>query len=96
VTRIGRRLGWLRGVTGSGSDRVGRILHVTIDVRGAIGMPARALRGMLRRLDGSLATASETREWLLDHLQEGRKRLPIGEPCDGFSYETGCPGHEEG
>lgn len=24
---------------------------------------------------------------------KGRKVLPFGEPCEGFSYETGCPGH---
>lgn len=24
---------------------------------------------------------------------EGKKVLPIGEPCEGFSFETGCPGH---
>lgn len=24
---------------------------------------------------------------------EGKKVLPFGEPCEGFSYETGCPTH---
>jgi len=24
---------------------------------------------------------------------EGIKVVPFGKPCDGFSYETGCPGH---
>lgn len=25
---------------------------------------------------------------------EGKKVIPIGEPCDGFSYENGCRGHD--
>ena len=24
---------------------------------------------------------------------EGKKVIPIHEECEGFSYETGCPGH---
>lgn len=24
---------------------------------------------------------------------EGKKVIPIGKACEGFSYETGCPGH---
>lgn len=24
---------------------------------------------------------------------EGKKVIPIGEPCEGFSYVDGCPGH---
>lgn len=25
---------------------------------------------------------------------EGKRVIPLGDPCDGFSYLTGCPGHE--
>ena len=24
---------------------------------------------------------------------EGIKVIPFGDPCEGFSYQTGCPGH---
>lgn len=24
---------------------------------------------------------------------EGKLVIPIGEPCEGFDYKTGCPGH---
>ena len=69
------------------------IMHMSIDIRGAL----RWNRGMLRRLllrdDGSTASADEALEFLLDDLGKGRKMLPIGTPCEGFSYETGCPGH---
>ena len=75
---------------------VARTLHMTIDIRGALGMPKRVLRSMFIDESGRHATAEQAREHLLDLLQEGKKRLPLGEPRDGFSYETGCPGHEEG
>jgi hypothetical protein len=26
-------------------------------------------------------------------LADGIKVIPIGEKCEGFSYQTGCPGH---
>jgi hypothetical protein len=26
---------------------------------------------------------------------EGVKVVPIGEECEGFSYQTGCPGHPQ-
>lgn len=35
----------------------------------------------------------EGRAYLKQCLAEGKKVLPIGDPCEGFSYETGCPGH---
>ncbi len=37
----------------------------------------------------------EAKDFFLDRIAEGKKVIPIGEKCDGFSYETGCPGHEE-
>lgn len=24
---------------------------------------------------------------------EGKRVIPFGEPCEGFNYQTGCPGH---
>lgn len=26
---------------------------------------------------------------------EGKEVIPFGDPCEGFSYKTGCPGHEK-
>jgi hypothetical protein len=42
---------------------------------------------------GTAATRTEAIEWLYDELAKGRRVLPMGPPCEGFSYETGCPGH---
>ena len=71
----------------------GRIVHMCLDIRGALGWPKSKLRGLLVHDTGKKATADEAREFLLDCVAEGKRVLPMGE-CDGFSYETGCPGHE--
>jgi hypothetical protein len=43
---------------------------------------------------GGFLDADAAREALLDNLEAGHKYLPVGPACDGFSYETGCPGHD--
>jgi hypothetical protein len=72
-----------------------RVLHVCLDVKGALRWSTSQLRGMLSRPDGSRATTDEVREYLLEQLAQGRRVLPMADDCEGFSYETGCPGHED-
>lgn len=70
-----------------------RVMHLCLDIRGAIqgtGWKALSFKGMRRR-----PTKVEAINWLMDRLAEGKKVLPMAEDCEGFSYETGCPGHEE-
>jgi hypothetical protein len=31
---------------------------------------------------------------LADELAKGHRVIPVGDACEGFSYQTGCPGHE--
>ncbi len=69
-------------------------MHMSLDVRGALRWPQRRLANMFRRADGSYASAYEAVEFLFDQLAAGHKVLPLGE-CEGFSFETGCPGHDE-
>jgi len=76
------------------SATVHRTIHCCLDIRGALRWPLRRLRGMFR-IDGRACSGAQAREILLDHLSQGRRVLPMGEPCEGFSYETGCPGHQE-
>lgn len=38
-------------------------------------------------------SAEEARCYLYHLRAEGKKLLPLGQPCEGFSYITGCPGH---
>lgn len=68
-----------------------RYFHLCLDIRGALtnrdGWKA------VGSSDGRRITKAEAREWLMDRLAEGKRVLPMG-PCEGFSYQTGCPGHE--
>ncbi len=72
------------------------VLHCCISVRGALKWPKSRLRRFLRHESGRWATADEAQDFLLDELQQGHLVLPIGEPCEGFDYVKGCPGHEGG
>jgi hypothetical protein len=31
----------------------------------------------------------------MDELVRGHDVIPMGEPCEGFDYKKGCPGHEQ-
>lgn len=69
-------------------------LHVCLDIRGALRWSRRRLARLFRTEDGRrYMTAAEAHETLCDELAKGRKVLPLGEPCEGFSYQTGCQGH---
>jgi hypothetical protein len=67
--------------------------HMCLDIRGALSLPDRKLKGWFRHDDGRLMQPREVREALMDALAEGKRVLPMGGPCDGFDYQHGCPGH---
>lgn len=75
-----------------------RTIHICLDVRGCIhnGEWRRSLVGSCTDDGGRKLTAREILDALLDHVAQGHKVIPFGKPCEGFSYETGCPGHSEG
>lgn len=68
------------------------IHHVNMSVRGALRN--RNFKGFTSD-DGSEASAREVEDFLMDQLAMGREKIPFGEPCEGFSYITGCPGHKK-
>jgi hypothetical protein len=43
--------------------------------------------------DGVKKPGKVVRDWLKLKLAQGKRVLPMGQACDGFSYLTGCPGH---
>ena len=43
--------------------------------------------------DGKPMTRDEVKAEFLAMHAKGWKVMPIGAPCEGFSYQTGCPGH---
>jgi hypothetical protein len=66
---------------------------------------AQSIAGAVKNWDDSMwkslakdnkCTVSDVKDYFLNALAEGKKVIPIGEPCEGFSYITGCPGHDEG
>lgn len=71
--------------------------HVCVDVRGMLSHSSRReLQGMFRdKATGRQLTADEAKEVLMDHLAQGHEVIPVGPPCDGFDYKTGCPGHQD-
>lgn len=39
-------------------------------------------------------TGEQLKDRFFKWHSEGKKVIPLGDPCEGFSYETGCPGNE--
>lgn len=77
-------------VTAEPAPRPLRRIHMSLSVRGALNWPARILNPMAK--DNGMSP-EEFRDWLMGELSLGREVLPMFE-CDGFSYKTGCPGHD--
>lgn len=68
------------------------IKHVSMSVRGAI--KNKSFDGFTNK-EGLPVSKQEAQDFLLDQLAMGREKIPFGEPCEGYSYKDGCPGHEE-
>lgn len=69
-----------------------RHMHVSIE-----GILANWTNRDIARLFGrSVKDVAELKRILIDYLILGIKVLPVGEKCEGWSDETGCPGHEKG
>ncbi len=71
------------------------IIHCCVDVSGALKSNRRLKASMFRDENGRSLTADEAHEVLCEHLLAGHKVIPVGKPCEGFSYITGCPGHAD-
>jgi hypothetical protein len=72
---------------------VGKTIHMCIDVRGALrNFKAREWRGCTHD-DGRAMSPEEVRDYFLDCLAKGWRVVPFGQPCEGFDYLEGCPGH---
>lgn len=69
-----------------------RQVHVCQSVQGALNNWKKAEWTAVAKENGLSIDALKERFRIMDF--EGKKVIPIGDPCEGFSYETGCPGHE--
>lgn len=76
-----------------------RTIHLCVSVRGMLNWSkADAKRNMrsITKSDGTRYTDwNELRNELMNELAQGHEVLPMGDPCEGFDYKTGCPGHEQ-
>ena len=70
----------------------------------------RELRHICQSVDGALSnwtmkewksvakennlTVAELKDVFRKYKADGKRVIPLGEPCEGFSYWSGCPGHE--
>ncbi len=71
-----------------------RIVHMSMDVRGALRMSKRQLGRLMRHASGRWATPVEAHDALCDHLAKGHETIPMGAACEGFDFKKGCPGHD--
>lgn len=70
-------------------------IHLSMDIKGFMrnNRYPQQYRGVFLTDDGKKLTPFEAREMLFQALAEGKVVLPCG-PCEGFSFQAGCPGHE--
>jgi hypothetical protein len=64
-----------------------------MDIRGAL-RNVRDLVGSVSDNSGKKLSRREIEDWLMDELAKGRRVVPLGKACEGFDYQTGCPGHD--
>lgn len=69
-----------------------RLLHMCQSVEGALKNWGRREWTSLARENNM--TVAAVKEQFKIYQFEGKKVVPLGEPCEGFSYQHGCPGHE--
>jgi hypothetical protein len=73
-----------------------RTIHMCMDIEGFLNnarFPS-SFEGMFKHDDGRPMTPQEARSELFEQLRMGRRVIQMC-PCEGFDYQTGCPGHEE-
>lgn len=73
-----------------------KTFHMSLDVAGALtNWRLNDFRHMLiDKKTGRHLTPREVKRTLAAELALGHRMLPLtNEPCEGFSDETGCPGH---
>jgi hypothetical protein len=68
------------------------IRHMSCNIAGLIrNTGKKSMKGFMSD-DGREMSNKEVRAYLQDCLNKGYKVIPLGN-CEGFDYQTGCPGH---
>ena len=69
------------------------IRHMSCNIKGLLrNTGKKSMKGFFTMDNGKDCTDKEARDYLKECLDEGYKVIPFGE-CEGFDYQTGCPGH---
>lgn len=69
-----------------------RIIHVCQSVDGALRNWSKS--DWKHMADTNNVSIGYAKKWMELQRHLGRKVVPIGDKCEGFNYESGCPGHE--
>jgi hypothetical protein len=69
-----------------------RIIHICQSVTGALKNWDKKTWEAVGKDNG--LTGAQVKERFRIYEFEGKKVIPLHQECEGFSYESGCPGHE--
>ena len=73
-----------------------KIYHLQLDIRGCLlNWKDRNFVGVFRADDSRVLSPREAKAELLDHLAQGHRLYPCSSECEGFDWQTGCPGHAQ-
>lgn len=78
--------------SGAAHGSTTRTIHMCVDIAGVMRWPDKDLANLFTD-DGVRRPGKYVRDWLKLQLAQGKRVLPMGKPCEGFSYTDGCPGH---
>lgn len=67
--------------------------HVCIDIAGVLRWSDRDLVALFKDEAGQKRSPAYIRDWLRLQQAHGKRVLPTSADCEGFSDQTGCPGH---
>lgn len=70
-----------------------RQIHMGVNIEGVLRWSDKDLRRLFDDPEGVPRSGAYVRQWLKLQLAYGKKVLPLGDRCEGFDHEKGCPGH---
>jgi hypothetical protein len=76
-----------------GSATVYTTHHMCVDIEGVLRWPDKDLRSLFTTEGTHEKSGKVVRDWLKLQLLQGKRVLPMGEKCEGWSDVDGCPGH---
>jgi len=70
-----------------------KTVHLCVNIDGLLRR--HNLKGWVTDDEGRELSSAKARAWLLEQKAMGRRVLPMAAECEGFDYQTGCPGHRK-